>query len=63
MSEKLLEQYIIKIPITLKHNLSKLTDIEIKAMTADARMLMAKHCHNSAAFFNPKIYLDEEESK
>lgn len=63
MTEKLLEQYIIKVSSTLKHNLNKLTDVETKSMLEEVRQLMAKHVHNSAAVFNYRIYTDEDESK
>ena len=60
MSEKLLETFPIKISPTLKHNLSKLTEIEMKQMLQEVREQMARHVHNSAANFDPNLYLDEK---
>jgi len=63
MSDKLLEQYPIKVSPTLKHNLTKLSELETKTMLNEVRVLMARHIHNSAAVFDSSLYLDEQEGK
>jgi hypothetical protein len=61
--EKLLEQYILRISPTLKHNLLKLTDVETKSMTDELRIVMARHVHNCAAVFDYSLYTDEQKEK
>lgn len=57
MTDKLLDLYPIKIPSCLKHHLSKLTQSETKLMLDEVRVVMARHVHNSAAQFDPSLYL------
>ena len=63
MSDKLLETYELRMTTLLKHNLKKLSPEENKKMLEEVRILMARHVHDSAAIFNPIIYLDEAEIK
>jgi hypothetical protein len=58
--DKFTESFNIKIPEVTKFNLEKMTPAEIKNMNEEFRLMMARHIHNSAAHFNPSLYLSSE---
>jgi hypothetical protein len=60
--DKLLEVYPIKVPTCLKHHLEQLSDAEKSIMLSEVRLVMARHVHNSAAKFDPSLYLCTETS-